>query len=96
MIMVSLIPFFDWQMNLNSAAMPQLPRRKGRGVLAIDMHVHVVKGLEEDFLACNGGTHGASYCGHGYVPLRFAGNVVMRMGTQQQSWFAFVDSQNRS
>ena len=24
------------------------------------------------------------YCGHGYVPLRFGWNVVMRMGTQQQ------------
>ena len=23
------------------------------------------------------------YCSHGYIPLRFVGNVVMRMGTQQ-------------
>ena len=32
---------------------------------------------------CNRRTHGESYCGHGYVPLRFMGNVVMRMGIQQ-------------
>ena len=31
-----------------------------------------------------GRTHGAPYRGHGSVPLRFGGNVVMRMGTQQQ------------
>ena len=31
-----------------------------------------------------GRTHGAPYRGHGYGPLRFVGNVVMRMGTQQQ------------
>ena len=24
------------------------------------------------------------YCGHEHIPLRFGGNVVMRMGTQQQ------------
>ena len=29
-------------------------------------------------------THGARYCGHEYVPLRFGGNVIMRMGTQPQ------------
>ena len=27
---------------------------------------------------------GAPYRGYGYVPLRFGGNVVRRMGTQQQ------------
>ena len=34
----------------------------------------------------NGQTHGTPYCGHGYVPLRFGGegNIIMRMGTQQQ------------
>ena len=31
-----------------------------------------------------GRTHGALYYGHGYGPLRFVGNVVMRMGIQQQ------------
>ena len=31
-----------------------------------------------------GRTHGAPYRGYGYVPLRFGGNVVRRMGTQQQ------------
>ena len=31
-----------------------------------------------------GRTHGAPYRGYGYVPLRFWGNVVRRMGTQQQ------------
>ena len=30
-----------------------------------------------------GRTHGAPYRGYGYVPLRFGGNVVRRMGTQQ-------------
>ena len=33
----------------------------------------------------NGRTHEAPYRGHGLVPLRFGGNVVMRMGTQQQN-----------
>ena len=32
----------------------------------------------------HGRTHGAPYRGYGYVPLRFGGNVVRRMGTQQQ------------
>ena len=31
-----------------------------------------------------GRTHGAPYCGYGHVPLRFGGNVFMRMETQQQ------------
>ena len=31
-----------------------------------------------------GQTHGAPYHGYGYIPLRFGGNVVRRMGTQQQ------------
>ena len=30
-----------------------------------------------------GRTHGALYRGYGYVPLRFVGSVVRRMGTQQ-------------
>ena len=30
-----------------------------------------------------GRTHGAQYRGYRYVPLRFGGNVVRRMGTQQ-------------
>ena len=34
-----------------------------------------------------GRTHGAPYRGYGYVPLRFGGNVVRRMGTQQQESF---------
>ena len=32
----------------------------------------------------HGRTHGAPYCSFGYVLLRFGGNVVRRMGTQQQ------------
>ena len=31
----------------------------------------------------DGRTHGAPYRGHEYVPLIFAWNVIMRMGTQQ-------------
>ena len=31
-----------------------------------------------------GRTHGAPYRGYGYVPLRFGGNVVRRIRTQQQ------------
>ena len=31
----------------------------------------------------NGQTHGAPFCGYGYVQLRNGGNVVRRMGTQQ-------------
>ena len=31
-----------------------------------------------------GRTDGAPYRGYGYVPLRFGGNIVRRMGTQQQ------------
>ena len=31
-----------------------------------------------------GRTHGAPFRGYGYVPLRNGGNVVRRMGTQQQ------------
>ena len=35
-----------------------------------------------------GRTHGAPDRGYGYVPLRFAGgDVVWRMGTQQQRFF---------
>ena len=30
--------------------------------------------------------HGAPYRGYGYVPVRFGGNVVRRMGTQQQKF----------
>ena len=32
----------------------------------------------------DGRTHGAPYRGYGYVTLRFGGNVVRRMGTQQR------------
>ena len=32
----------------------------------------------------SGRTHSAAYRGYGYVWLRFGGNVVRRMGTQQQ------------
>ena len=42
-----------------------------------------------------GWMHGAPYRGYGYVPLRFGGNVVRRMGTQQQhetwNWQAFTE-----
>ena len=31
-----------------------------------------------------GRTHGVPYRSYGYVPLRLGGNVVRRMGTQQQ------------
>ena len=31
-----------------------------------------------------GRTHVAPYRGYGYVPLRFGGNVIRRMGTQQE------------
>ena len=31
-----------------------------------------------------GRMHGAPYRGYGYVPLRFEGNVVRRMGTQHE------------
>ena len=31
-----------------------------------------------------GRTHGTPYHGYGYIPPRFGGNVVRRMGTQQQ------------
>ena len=44
--------------------------------------MHIYANLQTDL--GDGRTHGAPYCGHGYVPLRFGGNVVMRMGTQQQ------------
>ena len=37
----------------------------------------------EGYLVCIGRTHEAPYRGYGYVPLRFGGNVVRRMGTQQ-------------
>ena len=33
-----------------------------------------------------GRTYGAPYRGYGYVPLRFGGNVVRRMGTQQRAY----------
>ena len=36
-----------------------------------------------------GRTHGAPFRGYGYVPLRNGGNVVTRMGTQQQRSFRF-------
>ena len=39
------------------------------------------------FYKQHGRTHRTTYCGHGYAPLRFRGNVVMRMGTQQQQQF---------
>ena len=32
----------------------------------------------------SGRTHGAPFRGYGYVPLRNGGNVVTRIGTQQQ------------
>ena len=35
-------------------------------------------------IVINGRTHGAPFRGYGYVPLRNGGNVVTRMGTQQQ------------
>ena len=31
-------------------------------------------------------THGGPYHGYGYVPLKFVGNVVRRIGTQQQHY----------
>ena len=37
-----------------------------------------------------GRMHGAPYRGYGYVPLRFGGNVVRRMGTQQQTKVGWV------
>ena len=36
------------------------------------------------FIIGDGRTHGAPFRGYGYVPLRNGGNVVTRMGTQQQ------------
>ena len=41
--------------------------------------------LSNEAISRNGRTHGAPYRGYGYVPLRFGGNVVRRMGTQQQA-----------
>ena len=37
-------------------------------------------------LIFDGRTYGAPYRGYGYVPLRFGGNVVRRMGKQQQQF----------
>ena len=34
-----------------------------------------------------GRTHGAPFRGYGYVPLRNGGNVVTRIGTQQQQQY---------
>ena len=36
------------------------------------------------YYRCGGRTHGAPFRGYGYVPLRNGGNVVTRIGTQQQ------------
>ena len=36
----------------------------------------------------DGRTHGAPFRGYGYVPLRNRGNVVTRMGTQQQQRYS--------
>ena len=38
----------------------------------------------KDLTFNHGRTHGALFRGYGYVPLRNGGNVVRRMGTQQQ------------
>ena len=46
------------------------------------------KDVDISVMANNGRTHGALYCGHGYVPLRCGENVVLRTGTQQQSWLS--------
>ena len=49
-----------------------------------------------DELVNNGGgrTHGAPFRGYGYVPLRNGGNVVTRIGTQQQNkqWRDWTDA----
>ena len=48
----------------------------------------VQKGLKQldqpNYYIIYGRTHGAPFCGYGYVPLSNGGNVVTRMGTQQQ------------
>ena len=38
-----------------------------------------------------GRTHGAPFRGYGYVPLRNGGNVVTRIGTQQQQKYMSTD-----
>ena len=43
----------------------------------------------------NGRTHGAPFRGYGYVPLRNGGNVVRRMGTQQQLRVGWGDYKER-
>ena len=43
-----------------------------------------IKLLRKNRLLYLGRTHGALYRSYGYVLLRFGGNVVRRMGTQQQ------------
>ena len=40
-------------------------------------------------------THGAPYRGYGYVSLRFGGNVVRKMGTQQQQAVQVYDKPNQ-
>ena len=37
-----------------------------------------------NFFSVIGRMHGAQYRSYGYVPLMFGGNVIRRMGTQQQ------------
>ena len=44
-----------------------------------------IKGGLTISVSFNGRTHSAPFRGYGYVPLRNGGNVVRRMGTQQQS-----------
>ena len=47
-------------------------------------HFHFLKRMLGKGQLRLGRTHGTPYRGYGYVPLRFGGNAVRRMRTQQQ------------
>ena len=57
-------------------------RRLGPLSTIIWSHIYKTKSLKK--LQKFRRTHGTPYHGYGYVPLRFEGNVVRRMGTQEQ------------
>ena len=67
----------------SSVERPMLKSKGARRVFG-SSHIFYTKYIGGIEYASFGRAHGALYLGYGYVPLRFGGNVVRRVGTQQQ------------
>ena len=45
----------------------------------------IIRFMDPDLLKVHGRMHSTPYCSHGYIPLRYGWNIVIRIGKQQQN-----------